>query len=137
MESVSNNPVSITQYKWAGSWGPIKITSHCEECDLTTHNLRALVEKEFKGKNVTFEIKPWLDNAWYCLVRGAWHPPIIMINGKLFFQFSHKKPLFDKVNLIKKVEEIVNKKIKENQNLKLGFHLYSVSFELISCRISS
>ncbi|UCC95915.1 MAG: hypothetical protein JSW40_03985 [Candidatus Omnitrophota bacterium] len=107
MEKVSNNSVIITQYKWAGSWGPFKIKSHCEECDLTTHVLRALIEKEFKGKDVNFEIKPWLNNVWYCLVRRAWHPPIIMINGKLFFQFSHKKPLFDKEKLIRLVSGIL------------------------------
>lgn len=110
MGNVSNNPVVITQYKWAGSWGPIKIKSHCEECDLTTHNLRALIEKEFKGKNIVFEIKPWLDNFWYCLMRGAWHPPIIMVNGKLFFQFSHKKPLFDKNKLIQVVSYLLEAK---------------------------
>ncbi|MBF0385470.1 MAG: hypothetical protein HQL27_06320 [Candidatus Omnitrophica bacterium] len=113
MEKAQNNFVLITQYKWAGSWGPIKIKSHCDECDLTTHNLRALVEKEFKGKNVIFEIKPWLDNGWYCLARGAWHPPIIMINGKLFFQFSHNKPLFDKGKLVQAVTQILDG--KENQ----------------------
>lgn len=107
MEKSVNDSVIITQYKWAGSWGPFKIKSRCEECDLTTHHLRALIEKEFKGKNVIFEIKPWLDNAWYCLARGAWHPPIIMINGKLFFQFSHKRPLFDRLNLIKEIKGIL------------------------------
>ncbi len=110
MENVSNNPVIITQYKWAGSWGPFKIKSSCEECDLTTHTLRALVEKEFEGKNVIFEIKPWLDNAWYCLKRGAWHPPIIMINEEMFFQFNHKQPLFDKGNLVQTVTQIFGKK---------------------------
>ena len=107
MEKELNNRVVITQFKWAGSWGPFKIKSQCEECDLTTHNLRNLVEKEFKGKNVIFEIKPWLDNAWYCLKRGAWHPPIIMINGKLFFQFSHKKPFFNKDKLVQLVNELL------------------------------
>lgn len=103
------NKVVVTQYKWAGQMGPLKIRSTCEECDMTTHSLRALVEKEFKGKNVVFEIKPWLDNAWYCLTRGAFHPPIIMINGKLFFQFSHKDPVFNQSKFIQAINWILEK----------------------------
>lgn len=102
-------PVIITQYKWAGSWGPWTIRSRCEECDLTTHRLRAVVEKEFKDENVDLQIKPWLDNAWSCLRRGAWHPPIIMINGTLFYQFSHRRPQFDQDNLVRQVRRMLGK----------------------------
>lgn len=107
MEKILNLLIVITQYKWAGSWGPFTIKSHCEECDLTTHTLRLLMEKELEGKNVVFEIKPWLGNAWHCLKRGAWHPPIIMVNGKMFYQFTHKKPLFDKTKLLQLVSGLL------------------------------
>jgi hypothetical protein len=68
------------------------------------------VENDFKGKNVVLEVKPWLNNILFALRRGAWHPPIIMINGRKFFQYSHKKPLFDKGKLIQAVASIINEK---------------------------
>jgi predicted methyltransferase len=100
--------VTITQFKWAGKFGPFKIKTECKECELTTAILKNMMSKEFKGKDVKFEIKPWLDNFFYCIVRLAWHAPIIMVDGRKFHQFSHKNPLFDR----KKLEELVLKKIK-------------------------
>lgn len=105
-EFEADNPVIITQFKWAGQWGPLRIKSHCGECDLVTTILRGMIVKEFKDTNVVLEVKPWLDNIFYCLARGAWHPPIIMINGTLFFQFSHKKPLFDRGEMVTRIEAI-------------------------------
>jgi predicted methyltransferase len=64
-----------------------------------------MMENELKGKNVELEVKPWLDNLFYCLVRGAWHAPIIMINGKKFYQFSEKDPLFDRDKLVEQVKK--------------------------------
>ncbi len=93
--------VKITQYKWAGKWGPFKIKTPCEECDLTTSILKDMMDVEFKGKNVTFEIKPWLDNWIYCLTKVAWHAPIIMVDGKKFHQYSHKDPIFNREKLTK------------------------------------
>lgn len=97
--------VLITQFKWQGKFGPFEIKSHCNECDLTTALLKKMVEEEFKGLDVWFEVKPWLDNIFYCLARGAWHAPIIMVNGKKFFQFSERHPLFDKNKLIELVKK--------------------------------
>ena len=107
MEKTRHNPVIITQYKWAGHWGPLRIQSRCGECDLVTTILRGMMEKEFKNMAVVLEVKPWLDNMFYCLRRGAWHPPIIMVNGAFFFQFSHKRPLFDKNKLIQTVSGLL------------------------------
>ena len=100
--------VKIVQYEWAGKKWFWKIKSHCGECDLTKAMLDSMMKNEFKGKDVTFEIKPWLDNIFYCLFRLAWHPPIVMVNGRKFHQFSHKDPLFNK----KKLEQLVLKKLK-------------------------
>ena len=111
MEEQANKSVVITQYKWAGGWGPLRIRSTCDECDLVTHSLKALVDNEFKGKNVTFELKPWLNNALYCLSKGAWHPPIIIVNNKMSFNFSHKAPMFDRKKLIEHIENL----LKENE----------------------
>jgi len=58
-----------------------------------------MMENEFKEKNVAFEVKPWLDNLFYCLIRNTWHAPIIMVNGKKFYQFRAEEPLFDRDKL--------------------------------------
>jgi hypothetical protein len=99
--------VKITQFKWAGKWGPFKRDGVCAECDLTTGILKDMMKNEFKNQDVEFLIKPWLDNWIFCLLRGAWHAPIIMVDGKKFYQFSEKKPFFDR----KKLEQVVLNKL--------------------------
>jgi len=76
--------VLIEQYKWAGKWGPFKVKVRCGECDLTTSILKSLMQKEFKGKKVQLEIKPWLDNWMHCALKGGFRAPLVYINGKLF-----------------------------------------------------
>lgn len=104
--------VVITQYKWAGQMGPFKIRSTCEECDMTTHRVKKIIEEQFQGRPVCFEIKPWLDHLWYCLRKGTYHPPIILINGKKFYQFSHRNPVFDQ----EKFMNIVNCNLRGEKN---------------------
>jgi hypothetical protein len=95
--------VTVTQYKWAGKLGPFRISKNCDECDLTTSVLQDMTQNEFKARDVRFEVKPWLDNLFYCLARGCWHAPIIMVNGKKFYQYSEKEPLFDREKLAGRV----------------------------------
>ena len=102
-ETVKEEPVKVTQFKWAGRLGPFRIKTTCDQCELTTGILQDIMADELKDKNVLFEVRPWLDNLFYCLVRGAWHAPIIMINGKKFYQFSEKEPLFDREKLVERV----------------------------------
>lgn len=107
-----NNPIVISDFKWAGNLGPIKIKSPCNECDIVTSMLRKIIEEDFNGKNIALEVKPWLNNIFYCLVRGAWHAPIIMVNGKKFFQFSEKNAYFDRGKLIDLVNSLLAKQAK-------------------------
>lgn len=103
--SQHNKLVTITQFKWAGKLGPVRIKTTCDQCDLTTATLQNMMENEFKGKSVAFEVKPWLDNLFYCLVRGTWHAPIIMVNGKKFYQFKEEEPLFNPDKLAEQVKK--------------------------------
>lgn len=126
-EFESDNPVIITQFKWAGNLWPLRIKSHCDECDLVSSMLRKMIEVEFKDKNVVFELKPWLNSIFYCLARGAWHAPIIMVNGKKFYQFSEKKPLFDRAKLIELVNEQFLNRAKsvrdmEHKHVRLSYN---------------
>lgn len=91
--------VKIIEYEWAGKKWFFKIKTHCKECDLTSAILKSMMQKEFKGKDVSFEVKPGLNNVFYCLFRGAWHPPIIMVDGRKFHQFSEKNPLLNRKEL--------------------------------------
>ena len=93
--------VNIELFLWEGKFGPFKIKSHCEECDIEESILKNMMEEDFKGKNVKLTVKPWLDNWLYCLCKFSWHPPILIVNGKKFHQYSYNKPLFDR-NLLKK-----------------------------------
>ena len=95
----NHDSVVITQFKWAGKLGTFHIKTSCDQCDLTTSILQDMLENELKDKNVTLEVKPWLDNFFYCIVRRAWHAPIIMVNGKKFYQFREKEPVFDRDKL--------------------------------------
>lgn len=106
-EFESGNPVVITQFKWAGEWGPFRIQSRCDECDAITGTVKSMMEQEFKAKNVVFEVKPWLNNIFYCLTRGVWHAPILTVNGKKFFQISKNKSMFSRAELIATVEEVL------------------------------
>jgi hypothetical protein len=92
-------PVKITLYKYLGKWGPFRIKEACEECDIASGILKDMMKNEFKGRAVTYEEKPWLNNWIYCLLRGAWHAPIVMVNGRRFHQFSEKDPIFNREKL--------------------------------------
>ena len=104
-----NNPIVITDFKWAGKLGPIEIKSPCNECDVITNMLTKMIDEDLKGKNAVLEVKPWLNNIFYCLARGAWHAPIIIVNGKKFFQFSEKNAYFDRGKLIDLVNGLLAK----------------------------
>ena len=99
--------VNIINYKWAGKKFFFKIKTECEECNLATAILKGMMNKEFKAKSVSFQIKPWLDNIFYCLFRGAWHAPMIFVNGKKFWQYSKKKPMFSQRELAAYVNELL------------------------------
>jgi hypothetical protein len=101
--------VTITLYKWAGKKCGIKIKSECSECGVTKSMIESMLKKEFKGEDVEFEVKPWLDNLFYCLFRGCWHAPIVMVDGRKFHQFSEKKPFFDRAKLAEHVLGILKK----------------------------
>ncbi len=106
--------VKITQYKYQGTWGPFKIKSACEECNLTTQVLKDMIQREFKGKDVLFETKPWLDNWPGLLLKGARHAPIILVDGKKFYHFSKKNPLFNR----KELEGLVLSKLNSKKEVK-------------------
>ena len=78
--------MTITMYRWAGTKYGITIKSECKECDINTAILQDMKDKEFAGKNVVIEIKPWLTHVWESLRRGGWHAPVIVVEQHIFSQ---------------------------------------------------
>jgi len=100
---MTNKEVLITLYKWEGKKWFFKITSDCEECDTTEAMLKDMMKREFKGKNVKLVIKPWLDNIFAALLKRGTHPPVLLINGKKFHQYSIRNPIFNRKKFKKTV----------------------------------
>ena len=83
---MSDRSINISQYRWAGSWGPFKIKVRCGECTLSSDIIRDTLETELVGIDVVFETHDWLSEWWQPLFKGGWHAPIIMVDGKVISQ---------------------------------------------------
>ncbi|GEA60826.1 glutaredoxin family protein [Vibrio comitans] len=81
-----SKPIKITLYRWAGSWGPFKVNIPCGECTLTKDILKDTFESELAGVDVELEVKDWLSHWWEPLKLGAWHAPILVVEGKVISQ---------------------------------------------------
>ncbi|MCY9873073.1 glutaredoxin domain-containing protein [Vibrio barjaei] len=79
-------PIKITLYRWAGSWGPFKVNIPCGECTLTKDILNDTFKNELDGIPIELEVKDWLSHWWEPLKVGAWHAPILMVEGKVISQ---------------------------------------------------
>ncbi|KFK51525.1 glutaredoxin [Vibrio vulnificus] len=78
--------IKITLYRWAGSWGPFKVNIPCGECTLTKDILTDTFANELNGIPAELEIKDWLSHWWEPLKLGAWHAPILVVEGKVVSQ---------------------------------------------------
>jgi len=83
---MENQSVNLTLYKWAGSWGPFKIKIPCGECSLTEDVIKDTLENGLKGVSVDFIQKDWLTHWWVPLLKGGWHAPIVMVEGRVISQ---------------------------------------------------
>ncbi len=83
---MKNKQVNVTLYRWAGRKLFWEIRGECAECDVSLRLIRRLLETEFAGSPVRFEVKNWLDHLFASLLRGGWHPPVVLVNGKLYSQ---------------------------------------------------
>lgn len=82
----TTSPVKVTLYRWAGSWGPFKVSIPCGECSLTVDVIQDTFDSELSGIPVELETHDWLSNWWKPLKSGGWHAPIVMVEGKLVSQ---------------------------------------------------
>jgi glutaredoxin len=79
-------PVQIILYRWAGSWGPFRIRIPCGECTLTKDVIRDTLEQELAGISVDLKLCDWLSCWWQPLLKGGWHAPIVLVDGKMISQ---------------------------------------------------
>lgn len=79
-------PIHITLYRWAGHFGPLKVNIPCGECTLTKDILDDTFSNELADVSVQLEVKDWLSNWWEPLRYGAWHAPIVIVEGKVVSQ---------------------------------------------------
>lgn len=83
---MSDQPVKITLYRWAGSWGPFKVNIPCGECSLTTDVIQDTIDTELAGIPVELDIREWLSEWWKPLPKGGWHAPIVIVEGRMVSQ---------------------------------------------------
>jgi len=83
---MTERPVNITVYRWAGAWGPFKVTIPCGECSLTGDVIRDTLQHELAGIPVNLEIRDWLSRWWKPLLRGGWHAPIVLVDNRVISQ---------------------------------------------------
>lgn len=79
-------PIKITLYRWAGSFGPFKVSIPCGECTLTKDILLDTFKNELADVPVELEVKDWLSHWWEPLKHGAWHAPIVILEGQVVSQ---------------------------------------------------
>ena len=80
--------VTITVYKITGKQLLFTVPdSYCEECDLSLAAARAVAKKMKKrGIKVDVVVRPWLNYIFPALLKGIWHPPGVVVEGKLISQ---------------------------------------------------
>lgn len=81
-----SDSTQITIYRWGGDWGPFHIKIPCGECALTKDIVMDTLEHELSGLHVEVKIIDWLNFWWQPLMKGGWHAPIVMVEGKIISQ---------------------------------------------------
>ena len=78
--------VLVTLYRFTGKQLFFTVPQkYCEECDLTIHLVKQIAS-EFGEDRVYVDVKPWFNYLPQALLKGAWHPPAVLVNGKLISQ---------------------------------------------------
>lgn len=85
---MTQQSIKVTLFRWAGSWGPFHVKIPCGECTLTEDVILDTIEKELSGISVELEVRQWLSEWWRPLLKGGWHAPIVLVEGKVVSQGS-------------------------------------------------
>ena len=80
------NAITIQVFRWAGAWGPFKVNIPCGECSLTKDIIQDTIDTDLVGIDVVIEMRDWLSEWWKPLLKGGWHAPIVLVDGKIISQ---------------------------------------------------
>ena len=82
---MKENKIQITIYPMTGQQGIFFVPKKwCEECDLVISLVENVINELNVRDKTTIKIRPWFLWAWVPFFRYfAWHPPILVINGKI------------------------------------------------------
>ena len=85
---MKNKKIQIVIYPMTGRQGLFTTPKGwCEECDLIIALVEDIVKELHIEDRAKIKIRPWFLWAWLPFFRYfAWHPPILIINGKLISQ---------------------------------------------------
>jgi hypothetical protein len=85
---LDSEEVKLTVYRITGRQLIFTVNSSvCEECDLAVAAANeAAREVVAEGIDVEVDVRPWLNNLFRALFRGAYHPPAVLVDGKLVSQ---------------------------------------------------
>lgn len=84
--SARDREVKVTVYRITGRQLFFNVSrSVCEECDLTVAAVAKAI-KELDGVRVNFRVKAWFNNLPVALLQGAYHPPILLVGGRVVSQ---------------------------------------------------
>ncbi|MEM7222632.1 MAG: glutaredoxin domain-containing protein [Pseudomonadota bacterium] len=83
---MTSDPVKVTLFRWAGSWGPFKVKIPCGECSLTVDVIQDTFDNELQGIPIELQVRAWLSEWWVPLLKGGWHAPIVMVEGRVVSQ---------------------------------------------------
>lgn len=79
---MATDAVKVTLFRWVGVWGPLNIKIPCGVCALTKDVIRDTLKHERAGVAVDLVIRDWLTEWWRPLIKGGWHAPIVMVEGR-------------------------------------------------------
>ena len=92
--------VNITVYKITGKQLFFTVPeSVCKECD-TVVRMVERISKKLGTEQVTVQVLPWMNNLASALRKRSWHPPVILVNDKVFSQgiVPNESDLEDKIS---------------------------------------
>jgi len=92
--------VNITVYQITGKQLFFTVPeSVCKECDIVVRMVQR-ISKKLGTEQIIVQVLPWMNNIASALRKRSWHPPIILVNDKVFSQgiVPNERDLEDKIS---------------------------------------
>jgi glutaredoxin len=110
--------VKIELYKWEGKFWPFEIKMHCGECSLNEGVIKQAIEEFGEDSTyIDFIEKPWLTNWYKVILKGGYHAPIVLVNGKVIGQ--------EKVLTKERIKDEIMKVLYSDYEIPKGVHIFS------------